>query len=133
MSIAVINKKGQFLEFSGHGWTMYLRMAELYGWQPAGTKKPQGYGFFKKWNGCYDVSYRQMVVNNDAANLSMAIKNALNCPEFDNKIREMEKQEKEHVSSKVSEEIARSLEISFDKVLFADFANFCDNGEFCIE
>ena len=67
------------------GWSRLLSIAQVYGWQPAGTQLPEGYcgddpAFWKgdpsDWDGRYWPGYGQEVTAKDALELAAALKRA---------------------------------------------------------
>jgi len=108
-------------------------MAEQFGWKPQGTRKPSGFGLFRKWPGSYDTSDGQRVARSDASNLALAIQKALLSESFDNLVASMEAQMKEEVRSQVSPELFAAFSIEFDSSIFKEFGLFCDEGSFIIE
>lgn len=122
--------------FSGTGWSFCLILAEQFGWVPEGTKKPKGFGIFKKWSGNYDSSEGQFVSSSDAMKLADSIENAINSKSLEDKVKE--------VASLIEEGIRKALgalpagyevqtEINEDFIShYQRFISFCRKGEFNI-
>src|SRR5262252_9199511 len=75
---------GEFALVPG-GWSRLLSIAQAYGWQPAGTRLPDGYeagepGFWQgdpsEWDGRYWPGYGQEVIATDALDFAAALKRA---------------------------------------------------------
>ena len=139
MNYYLKSKNGEKISFSTGDWTLYLNLAMLYGWEPQGTMKPKGYGFFKKWNGNYDkVHEGQQVSNKDACNLAMAFETALSDPEFPEKSSELSKGFAKSIKETIEEATGHpydlDYEISFNINVeyIKEFIVFCKLGAFTI-
>ena len=67
------------------GWSRLLSIAQVYGWEPVGTRLPEGYcggdpafwqGEPSEWDGRYWPGYGQEVTAKDALDLAAALKRA---------------------------------------------------------
>ena len=68
------NSLGEELHFTHYSWRRALRLAERYGWQPAGTRLEDA----EEWTeGDYFTRGQQLVVAEDAAALASALAEAL--------------------------------------------------------
>jgi hypothetical protein len=66
--------------FNLFAWGNTLRLACMYGWEPAGTRAPRKWGRKGKrppWEGGYDTNDGQRVTDEDAAALADALERAL--------------------------------------------------------
>jgi len=133
MAITLARETGQSMTFGGHRWTMYLTMAQYYGWNPKGTRKPKGYGIFKKWPGNYDTPDGQTVEPADAESLARTIAHALTDPHFDANADAMERQMRAEVSERVEPELMKTFQLAFDRATFEAFGRFCAQGGFQIQ
>ena len=79
MSIDLTSESGAMLNPSGSVWCFYLRLAEAYGWIPAGSLPPEGMGL-EQWTGAYDSSDGQRVTREDAAAMADALERVLADP-----------------------------------------------------
>lgn len=61
---------GEDLRVSGGHWAVFLTLAEAYGWKPAGTKPPSNLPPTQAWDGRYDSSDGQTVLDADAKRLA---------------------------------------------------------------
>lgn len=50
---------------SGH-WSVYLLIAQAFGWKPVGTQAPTNYNNSEPWHGQYDTNDGQTVIETDA-------------------------------------------------------------------
>jgi len=82
MSVDVANAKGEETFFSNAGWAFLLRFATAYGWQPSGTVAPDGNA---DWTGKYDPAQGQIILAQDAKNLSVAILRGLDAADRSNR------------------------------------------------
>ena len=67
---------GETLSVSGGHWAVFLRLAEAYGWKPAGTKPPRSFPPGQVWNRRYDSSDGQTVGDADAKSLAGVLHSA---------------------------------------------------------
>lgn len=63
------------ISFNNGFWYTLLEIAEIFGWQPAGTVKPSDYD--GRWNGSYFTNDFQEVTDADARALSDALQRAV--------------------------------------------------------
>ena len=135
MGIDLTSDKGSQFRFSHQEWEFNLNLAQAYDWEPQGTRKPKGYGFFKRWHGRYDTNDGQYVLAADAENLAAALNRA---------IRSKHRQQ---VAKKVSAQMENTLvqmlggplpngfflptDVDIENVI--DFCAFCKKGGFYIE
>jgi hypothetical protein len=82
MSVSLERDKG-IIELGNTYWCYLLNLGELYGWRPAGSKKPKNLGFFGKWDGSYDGSNGQYVTADDALGFANALNIAVLDGDFD--------------------------------------------------
>jgi hypothetical protein len=94
MILHLTNSDGQVIKITNVQWKSSLELAQLYGWQPMGTKpnkeylknrfkNPEG-GFdnekiqqaVSNWSGTYYTKEGQMITYADALNLSFALEEA---------------------------------------------------------
>ena len=68
-----LDGKGGDFRFNIYGWRAVLALAEMNGWEPAGTVLEQELG----WSGGYDTNDGQTVTAEDAARLADALERAL--------------------------------------------------------
>ncbi len=73
MGMTLRNTLGEELRFTHYSWRRALRLAERYGWQPAGTRNEDS----ELWAGSYFSRSEQLVMSNDAAALAHALEEAL--------------------------------------------------------
>lgn len=66
-------ESGDYFRFNIHGWGPVLSLARKYGWQPMGTIHESS----KDWEGSYFGNDCQVVVAEDAANIAIALQNAM--------------------------------------------------------
>ena len=89
MGYDLSGKQGSF-RFNVFGWRHVLKLAEMYGWKPKGTKLNRGYILMRceeneektdeimnNWDGNYFNNSYQRVSAKDAINLSIALEKAL--------------------------------------------------------
>jgi hypothetical protein len=74
MGVDLMGHGGEY--FSLNGWESCLLVAEAFGWQPAGTTRPDGHE--GEWDGNYFLNARQRVTDDDAKAISRALFRALN-------------------------------------------------------
>src|SRR5262249_56326969 len=80
MSFELHSKTGERFRFSSAGWGYYLALAAKYGWQEAGTLRPDGLPDSESWPGTYDSNDGQWVSDEEAAALARALQAALDDP-----------------------------------------------------
>ena len=66
MGVDLMGHGGEY--FSLNGWESCLLVAEAFGWQPAGTTRPDGHE--GEWDGNYFLNARQRVTDDDAKAIS---------------------------------------------------------------
>lgn len=79
MAIHLHNARGDF-HWDSFSWAKLLRLAESYGWRPAGTTLPQSEIRWMpegRWNGNYATNDRQTVAAADAQALAAALERAV--------------------------------------------------------
>jgi hypothetical protein len=130
MGFDLISYSGREFRFTRTGWTYFLNLAMQYGWVPNRTRKPKGFGLFKKWPGNYDTTEGQRVLADDAINLAMALEKALSHPSLHDKALELAR----GLTAAIEEAIERPLgyEISSDieHEFVRGFIEFCRQGAF---
>lgn len=77
MGVDLISNGGPSEWFSNRNWCKLLQLAEVHGWQPAGTECPDGYPDPGEWYGGYTSCDMQHVSADDAMALSRALVSAL--------------------------------------------------------
>jgi hypothetical protein len=133
MSITVTNGQGESHTYGGHFWGAILNFAEHYGWKPAGTESPIGFGPVERWPGNYDSSDGQTVTASDAKSLGSCILQSLNDPILDENIEILETSIRAGVLKRVGPELFASFAFRFDKSAYREFGEFCLRGPFRIE
>lgn len=133
MSMYVSNEHGESFSYGGHFWSLTLNLAEYYGWKPMGTRKPKGYGLFRRWPGNYDTNDGQTVVIWDAHRLGEIIAHSLTDPNFDENASVFETRMKEDLRERVDPELFKVFNLSFDKNAYREFGEFCSQGSFRID
>ncbi len=133
MSITVTNGQGESHTYGGHFWGGILNFAEHYGWKPAGTARPKGFGILRRWPGNYDSNDGQTVTTSDAKSLGRAILQSMNDPILDENIEILETSIRKDVLSRVGPELFASFAFRFDKNAYREFGEFCLRGPFRIE
>ncbi|MDK2126536.1 hypothetical protein [Parachitinimonas caeni] len=73
MSVQLRSADGSEISLAGRYWSFFLCLAKTCEWKPAGTKKPEKWGFFKRWDGNYESSDGQQVTDSDAREFSDAL------------------------------------------------------------
>lgn len=75
MSVQLKFKDGSEFPMPPRYWSFFLCLAETCEWKPAGTKKPQGWGFLRKWDGGsdYESTDGRQVTDSDAREFSNAL------------------------------------------------------------
>ena len=81
MSFELHSNTGERFRFSGAGWGYYLNLAGRYGWQEAGTLRPDILPESESWSGTYDSNDGQWVSDEDAEALARALQAALADPQ----------------------------------------------------
>lgn len=74
MGVDLMGRGG--MSFSWDGWRSSLGVAKAFGWQPAGTLRPDG--IKGEWNGTYFANELQSVTDDDARAMARALFRALN-------------------------------------------------------
>ena len=81
MGYDLTNEQGDYFRFGQVAWHKLLALAELGGWQPAGTERPAHYKdpalAPSQWDGSYTANAGQWVSAHDAAALAMALEGLL--------------------------------------------------------
>jgi hypothetical protein len=80
MSFDLRNENGDSFRFSNSGWGFYLTLAEVHGWQMAGTLPPDGMPNPETWPKTYDSNDGQWVSAEDAESIARALQSALEDP-----------------------------------------------------
>lgn len=122
--------------FSGTGWTFCLILAERFGWIPEGTKKPKGFGFFKKWPGNYDSNEGQCVSTFDSNKLADSIETALKSDVLEEQAKKVSSIIEESIRTALGE-LRKGYEVNIDidndfLAYYQNFISFCRKGEFQI-
>ncbi len=73
MGMTLRNNLGEELHFTHYSWRRALRLAERYGWRPAGTHGADS----EPWTGSYFSRAQQLVMAEDAAALAQSLQEAL--------------------------------------------------------
>ena len=81
MSFELHGKTGERFRFSSAGWGYYLGLAAQYGWQEAGTLRPDALPDSESWAGTYDSNDGQWVSDQEAQALARALQAALDDPQ----------------------------------------------------
>jgi len=123
-------------QFTGTGWSFSLMLAEKFGWQPEGTRKPKEFGFFKKWHGGYDSNEGQIVRPSDASKLAAALERALQSDSLERKAEEVARDLKHAVEQALGGlplgyDIDSTIDDEFRSHYMA-FIEFCRKGGFAI-
>jgi hypothetical protein len=122
--------------FSGTGWSFCLILAEQFGWVPEGTKKPKGFGLFKKWSGNYDSSEGQYVSSSDAMKIADSIEAALKSETLEVQAKNVASMIEEGVRKALGE-LPASYKVQAEvndgfMSYYQDFVSFCRKGSFSI-
>lgn len=135
MSIDLKSGNGSEISLSPRYWSFFLCLAETCEWKPQGTKKPKGYGFFRKWTGSYESCEGQIVNSQDAQEFSKGLNRCFyskHCFEImeavntsiETKVQESTKASiPEEMKIKINEELKKSL---------GKLIAFTNQGEFSI-
>ncbi len=130
MSVEFVNEHGDSYPINGYGISMYFTLLERYGWKPLGTRKPPGFGLFRRWPGSYHTNDGQLVTAKDARNMSEAVKRALEDTQLEDHAAELVKGITERATSGVSPALAQAFQLVFSKDAFREFGEFCAKGPF---
>ncbi len=68
-----LTRDDEVFTISGGHWSVYLLLAECFGWKPAGTIKPESYPADMEWHGQYATNDEQIVTDEDSEILAKAI------------------------------------------------------------
>jgi hypothetical protein len=112
------------------GWCYMLNLGEIYGWKPEGTKKPKGFGVFKKWPGNYDSSDGQKVTATDSNSLASALIKAMDDPEFDAKSKLLISKIVKAIEKSIGHELGYSIEV--DREIISELIGYLKQGGFMI-
>jgi hypothetical protein len=132
MGFDFTNTKGESARFTGTGWTIILNLAEVYGWKPAGTRKPVRYGLFKKWAGNYDSNDGQFVRAGDALQLALALERALADPNLPAISDQLAQKTQAVIEQALGKKIPYRLSGEIELPVMREFIHFCKQGEFQI-
>jgi hypothetical protein len=102
MSMDLKSDSGSELNPSGSAWSFYLRLAEAYGWKPAGSLPPEGVKA-DQWEGAYDTNDGQRVTKEDAVSMAAALDRVLADPNGEAKQREVNRTLNEDVRTLMKE------------------------------
>ena len=73
MAVVLKSKRGKTFETSDEHWSVFLNVAQRYGWQPAGTLPPQAWPRGQVWSGQYGTRDGQRVGDDDARALALVL------------------------------------------------------------
>ena len=76
MAIHLRSKLGKTFQTSAGHWTVYLMVAECFGWKSKGTLPPEGFPRSEQWDGNYDSSDAQRVEDSEAKELAKILHGA---------------------------------------------------------
>lgn len=76
MAVDLKSKRGKTFQTSDEHWSVFLNVAQRYGWQPAGTVAPRSWPRGAVWSGQYATSDGQGVSDEDARALAAALYDA---------------------------------------------------------
>lgn len=140
VSVWLTNRSGGTFHFGTTPWCFLLNLAELYGWQPAGTESPRDWDENEdgEWQGDYDTNDGQTVTPADARSLADAVAAALADPKLEDKAAELEAQFRQGVEARCGPELASVYQVGLgDEEAYRphleDFIRFCRQGAFEIE
>jgi hypothetical protein len=102
MSMDFTSESGSRLYPSGSAWSFFLRLAEEYGWNPAGSVPPEGVQA-SEWDGGYDSNDGQRVTREDAAAMAAALERVLTDPAGDARQRTVNQKLNEDVRAVAKE------------------------------
>lgn len=71
MTYDLLSDKAGHFKLNKYAWPKLLKLAQMYGWKPKGTK------LYRGWNGSYFGNDGQFVERKDARNLAQALAKAL--------------------------------------------------------
>jgi hypothetical protein len=122
MGMDLKSKVGGEFSFSTIGWSFYLNLAAIYGWESVGTLPPSDWNDSRPWEGAYDWNAGQCVAEKDACGLANALDSYLADPN--------RKEQAENLASQFSEiGIPINLPDS-DSEFVHSFIMFARNGAF---
>ena len=131
MGFDLTNDAGQSTRFSPSGWALALRLAEHYGWRPAGTKLARA-----DWAGEYATNEGKRVTETDAQSLAQACERALADPAYLVQVCAIKQQIDAEVARQVpvsTPRVVRSEEMLAFRERLKDLVSFCGGGGFIIE
>jgi len=73
MAVDLKSKRGKTFLTTDEHWSVFLNVAQRYGWQPAGTLAPPSWPRGEVWSGQYGTRDGQGVGDEDARALAMAL------------------------------------------------------------
>jgi hypothetical protein len=73
MSVQLVNSRGSLFSTTHGHWGVYLTVATLFGWKPAGTLPPPDLPEGEHWHGGYDSSDGQIVSEDEAKSLASVL------------------------------------------------------------
>ena len=73
MAVVLKSKRGKTFETSDEHWSVFLNVAQRYGWQPAGTLPPPAWPRAEVWPGQYGTRDGQRVSDDDARAMALAL------------------------------------------------------------
>jgi|SRR5471030_237080 len=73
MSIYLKNPAGKTINLSNGHWSVYLTLAQCFGWKPTGTQRPPSVPLSLEWKNGYDSSDGQIVTDADAKSLAQIL------------------------------------------------------------
>jgi hypothetical protein len=126
----LLSKTGKTFEINTIGWTMLLNLAIIYGWEKEGTRRPKGYGLFKKWPGNYDSNEGQVVTHKDSESIAAALQRAIQDPNLDDETATLAKGLQETIEEAVGGPLGYEISEEIDHDIIRGLISFCREGSF---
>jgi hypothetical protein len=134
MGMDLRNRADQAIKVSGGHWAVFLKLAEAFGWQPAGTEQPETWPASETWHGRYDTNDGQSVTDADAIRLAQTLHGAAVHPQIQRALSDVIRYVESAVKAsgiKIREEWEMHPTDFFDE--FSPLLEFLYQGGFVIE
>jgi len=128
MGMDLISKSGEAFDLSATWWWFYRALAELHGWKPIGTGKPEHLADNVRWDGMYDSCDGQIVKKEDAEALGHALTKAIANPNLSEVIDQVLFDPQNQLG-----ETADIMKAEFELEFTLQLIEFCNFGEFQID
>jgi hypothetical protein len=133
MGMDLVNKQGNVLDISETWWWWYLNFAQHYGWEPLGTKPPEGLSEIEEWDGTYMSCDGQLVVEADANSFASALQKGVADPGSTSIVEELNEEIRKYLEEVMGGPLNYELDSKVDVEYTNELIGFLKQGEFKIE